>query len=75
MGIGRGTVVPTARTAGVGVATLAAGGSGFFVSRLRGLLGVAVARAGAAGAITAGAAGNWRGIAGGSAITDTLNGV
>jgi len=39
---------------GVEVAMLAAGGSGLDVSRLRGLTGVGVPRAGAAGATTAG---------------------
>ena len=63
---------------GVGVATLAAGGSGLDVSRLRGLAAVGVgggaAGTGAAGATT-GAAGSCRGTAGPSAITGTLNGV
>ena len=74
------TTVATMRARpGVGVATLAAGGSGFDVSRLRGFASVGVTRgtAGAAGATgaTTGAAGSWRGTAGGSAMTGTLNGV
>jgi len=56
---------------GVGVSTLAAGGSGLDVSRLRGLSGVGV-RAGATGT---GAAGKLRGTARGSAIWGALNGV
>ena len=58
---------------GVGVSTLAAGGSGLDVSRLRGF-DVGVAR-GAAGATTGGAAGSSRGAAGGSAMTGAVNGV
>jgi hypothetical protein len=62
---------------GVDVATLAAGGSGLDVSRLRGRLAVGVPRGVATGATTAGAgfAGRTRGTAGGSAMTGPLNGV
>jgi collagen type I/II/III/V/XI/XXIV/XXVII alpha len=76
-----GTAGATVRAApGVGVATLAAGGSGLDVSRLRGLAWVGVARgaagaAGATGATTAGASGSCLGTAGGSAMTGALNGV
>ena len=75
-----GTTGATVRTRpGVGVATLAAGGSGLDVSRLRGLAGVGVGGRGATGAgaagATTGAAGSCRGTAGPSAITGTLNGV
>jgi hypothetical protein len=62
----------------VGVARLAAGGSGLLVSRLRGRFTVGVARAGATGATGAtgtGASGNLRGTAGGSAISGALKGV
>jgi hypothetical protein len=58
----------------VDVATLAAGGSGLDVSRLRGLAAVAVARGGATGATAGTSAGKLRGAAGGSAITGPLNG-
>ena len=61
---------------GVGVSTLAAGGSGLDVSRLRGLVGSGVGvRAGAAGATGAGAAGKLRGTARGSEICGAANGV
>ena len=64
-----GAVTTTVRTTPrVGVARLAAGGSGLDVSRLRGRSAVGVARTGATGAAGAmtGAAGKMRGAAGGS---------